>query len=287
MSQTIFITYHTEGAPFDKGMDLTSAASALLNAARESCDEARAYTPREIASWGTEWAKAVADYREWVDSHPDSKHLKRRNPTWEKTGLFMWKPLLLHRILIHDLEEGDVLIFHDSNTEKYPQYLEGAAHWNLLAHELLNKVNADVFIPFGMHMRFDVKAQLLRKYLGDDAGSIRGLWVGIIVIRKSKKSEKFLSEWVELCSDVENLAPVPNHQPHPEFYWHSPEQAVAGVLAEMWRQKGLLPKGWPRVRLQNRRFVREAVKPLPVRLPFARLVFFVYRLFQKLGLKPK
>jgi hypothetical protein len=150
---------------------------------------------------------------------------------------------------------GDIVFYHDINFHRYPNYILNCDQWRNLSLKVLNDLKCDIFIPSsGVTLKKDVKAYLIRKYLGEEYFEKTGLWNGLIVMRKSKTLLRFLKEWTEMSAQLDNISYLPNPNPHPEVIWHSPDQSVAGVLAHLWCSKGLLPKTWPRYEVKDRNF---------------------------------
>lgn len=206
------------------------------------------------------FATFLKDHSSWLKEHPRSHELGKYNEAWASLGFQLWKPHLIKHVLESSaLNFGDLLFYHDVNCIKYPEYLMGGANARQLSEYILKKLRCDIFIPEGFLLKHDVKADLIRKYLGENGFDEMGLWVGLVLIRKSEASIKFIKEWVEISSSLDNLSPLPNPAPHPDFVWHAPEQATAAVLGALWRSKKQLPLDWPRYGLRNRAFTAEAL----------------------------
>jgi hypothetical protein len=218
------------------------------------------YCPRTFVDECPAQKHAVEDLSHWLSQHPARSQLGNFKASWSRIGFLLWKPLLIQRVLdSRRLEEGDILLYHDVNCSTYPSYLQGIGQWRSLSRSILDPLGFDFYVPPGMPLKNDAKAFLIRRYLNAEDFSKTGLWAGLMLFRKSGVSAAFLQEWCALCSDLDNLTPLPNPEPHPDFIVHSNEQAVAGVLAEVWRKKGLLPARWPRFELINRTYSRSAV----------------------------
>ena len=119
--------------------------------------------------------------------------------------------------------------------------------------KVLTDLGCDIFIPSsGVKLKKDVKAYLIRKYLGEEYFEKKGLWDGLIIMRKSTHLLRFLKEWSFMSAQLDNISFLPDPDPHTEFNWHSVDQSVAAVLGHLWCSKGLLPKGWPKYEVKHR-----------------------------------
>jgi len=168
------------------------------------------------------------------------------NPNWVKVGFNSWKSLILKKTIESDeINYGDILFYHDTDIEKYPNYKLNINQWKDTSIEILNHLKSDIFIPSGNPLYKDVKAYAIRKHLKKFSQFNLGVWNGLIILRKSKTSIKFINEWYELCSDLSVISPLPNPDPFPGNIWHSPDQATLGLLVNIWKEKKLLPKNWP------------------------------------------
>jgi hypothetical protein len=159
---------------------------------------------------------------------------------------------------------GDVLLYHDVNCIKYPQYLIGCSEWRSLCQTVLDANKSDVFVPAGLPLHHDVKAVLVRRYLGDNYRFHLGVWNGLMVLRKSDTTLDLVREWDEMCGDLSNICPLPNPSPYRSAIWHSVDQSVFGVLAQVWKREGRLPEHWPRFATGNRVFDSGILNRIPV-----------------------
>jgi hypothetical protein len=138
-------------------------------------------------------------------------------------------------------------------------YTQGCDQWRFLSSAILDDLGCDVFSPFGLPLKYDTKDFLTRKYNVDNEKM--GLWNGIVILRKSKQSERFVDEWIGMC-ELENISPLPNPNPNEHLFWHSVDQSVMGVLGQIWKENGLLPTCWPKYHLENRVFSNSSLRIL-------------------------
>jgi hypothetical protein len=260
------VTFFTEGAPFDQGIDLADIEREFRALVEPSVDSYRAYAPRVLADDGDGASRLVADYRGWLDQHPRRSELGNYNPGWARIGFLAWKPYVLARELSRDdLVEGDIVMYHDVDVRKYPDYRAHVEHWRSVSLAILDELGTDVFAPVGLPMGIDVKAFLVEKYLDRSYRQVRGVWAGLVVVRKSAMSIEFVEAWGRMCADLDDIAPLPNPHPYPEAAWHSGDQAVLSVLAATWRRSGRLPADWPRFATHGRRYGLTEIYPRKLR----------------------
>jgi hypothetical protein len=267
MSQFFLLTFYTEGAPHDAGEDLRKVEAEFRHLVIPHTDRYIAYCPRTIKSDGPIAEMVCADYRQWVEIHPLRHQLVNYNPVWARIGFVSWKPYIIRKLLWRDdVQFGDIILYHDVNIEKYAQYRDYVDEWRELSRQLLEHLGCDLFVPVGFPLQKDVKAYLIRKYLGDAHRRDFGLWAGIMVLRKSPAIMSFVDEWMKMCQDLDNLSPLPNPDPYSGFFWNSGEQSVLAVLARQWCLRGQLPYRWPRFTADLRRFgFRSMVEEWPPR----------------------
>lgn len=253
----IVLTFATEGPPHDHGVNLVEVEQGFRRHVAQHADVYLTFTPRRLTAEAPEAAVACRDYSPWLERHPGKGQLRNFNPVWARAGFLMWKPHLLELVVgSKDIAEGDVVLYHDVNFHKYPVYVNDCAQWRSLSCELLGELKADIFVPRGNRLKRDVKSFLIQKYLGDRGFDLAGVWAGLILMRKSRDLLEFLREWKEMSSQLDNISPLPDDEPHRDFVWHSVDQSTMGVLAQLWRESGRLPMDWPRYEVRGRHFAK-------------------------------
>lgn len=140
--------------------------------------------------------------------------------------------------------KGAVVMYHDVDCIKYPQYLVGVEEWRALSESILDEVGSDVFMPYEeCLLEIGCKRHLLDRY--EVEGRQPSLWSGSFIFRNSESSLRFASEWLELSS-LENSSPLPDGGSSDRLFWHAPDQSIATVLSNLWKRKGILDGKWPR-----------------------------------------
>ena len=252
------LTFFTEGPPHDTGTNLVAAEQEFQIATKDHADKYLAYSPRKLTALDPAFEICCRDYTSWLEQHPDRNQLGNYKPNWARIGFQMWKPFLVQHVLnSSQVQMGDIVLYHDVDCHTYPTYILNCEQWKNISSRILNELKCDIFIPAEGTLERDVKAYLIRKYLGEDYFRRSSLWNGLMVMRKSEKLLQFLEEWVDMSSELENISPLPNPEPRPDFHWHSVDQSVLGILAWIWVSKGLLPKGWPYYKVNHRHFSKE------------------------------
>lgn len=257
------LAFHTEGPPHDRGLNLREEARSFHSLVEPFADEVVVYSPRTLTAEGLEAQDSWADYTDYLRRHPRRRELGRFKADWARCGFNAWKPYICRKMLRRDdVYDGDVVFYHDINLTYYPAYAEHVDQWRYLATGLLDALSCDLFVPAGVKLKYDAKAHLVRRLLGKGRSlkNIVGLWNGIVIIRKSRQSMELIDEWWRLCSDLDNLSPLPNPRPYAEMIWHSIDQSVLGVASAAWRRKGLLPATWPNYCFPGRVFSVESLR---------------------------
>jgi hypothetical protein len=259
-SKFIIATLYSEGSPHDGGDDLIAVEQYFRETVEHHADKYLSFNPRMLRSMDPVFDPCLKDYSDWLEQHPDRDQLGKYNPVWPRMGFQMWKPVLIRHLLNSaEVGMGDIVLWHDVNFRKYPAYILGCEQWRDLSFDILDELRCDIFMSRGLPLKNDVKAWLIRKVLGEDSFEESGLWNGLVVLRKSEMALQFVDEWVALSLQLDNISPLPNPDPHPEFVWHSVDQSVVGVLACRWRSDRRLPADWPRYQLRDRLFAAEAL----------------------------
>ena len=206
------------------------------------CDLYISHTPSTLSLLAPGNDELFQDYTSWLESHADIGRLPNFNREWASLGFMRWKALLL-KSLMSDVPKGAMVMYHDVDCIKYPQYLVGVESWPLLSEALLSEVRSDIFMPYeDALLEVGCKRFLLDKYGVD--GVQPSLWSGVFIFRNSDLSMRFISEWLSM-STLENSAPIPDEGGNDRFFWHSPDQSIATVLSLLWKDAGVLDRGWP------------------------------------------
>jgi hypothetical protein len=253
-----FVSFYSEGPPYDKGLPLSIQKEGAIKALQGHC-MATFYTPQRLRELGYEYA--VREY--------DDRGCVTENPGCEKLGFFAWKPLILW-LELKAANDGDIVMFHDLNISKYPVYQANLETLPFFAKKSLEACGFDFFVPReGVNKRLyhHAKRNVIEELGG--AGPFYTNFpqaiVNTIFVRKSQASMELLEEWMEACK-VERWITGwtdPAFQTHPGFMWHCPEQAILGAILAKWvaTRRWNIPLAYPNVivpsrNLQLRRLVQ-------------------------------
>lgn len=243
------VSFHTEGHPHDAGKNLILAERKFRERIEPLCYSYISHTPRSLSS-------VLMNDDDFFGDHSGSLKEVKFNSEWSRLGFMRWKPLLLAHVMT-EIPEGAIVMYHDVDCLKYPQYLLGVEDWGSISGLILSELRSDIMMPYENHLlRVGCKKFLLDKYGMD--GNRPSLWSGVFIFRNSPCSFRFASDWLEMSS-IENSSPLPDGDNPDDFFWHSPDQSVATVTSELWKRDGLLDRNWPRFSFRDRIISRETI----------------------------
>lgn len=170
----------------------------------------------------------IFNYR---SSHIDPNYAKQHSILQEQTGAgyWLWKPYLILKTL-QDTPDGAIVMYADSGliirqpiqqylTEQFTQDKDILAfaynpHMEGVAATI---ASGDTFVALDCH------SELCRN--GPH------VWAGMLVLRNSKQSRAFVSEWLKYCEQDTVLQGLIFNSPnHPEFTHHQHDEAILSVL---------------------------------------------------------
>jgi len=136
-SPIYFLSFCTEGFPYDEGYDITKSAYDIRKNLKTFFTDILIYTPRTL--------KEIPGSESFCNLHPGEFLL---NPGLNKLGCGDFKAFLIDHTL-RQIPEGSIVIYHDCNFEKYPQYWQ--TDWQNIGYVcdyFLEQNQSDFFIPF-------------------------------------------------------------------------------------------------------------------------------------------
>ena len=163
MSKVYLLSFYTEGFPADSGVNLTSIAEQFFQYAKPHFNQVFMANPTSICTFDKNFLPLVKDYTDY-DSLNAARYSLPHNKEWAKVGFMMWKPRLI-RVMLEKINEGDILLFHDINFKKYPQYLSHMQEW---PDELASIHQAGEVILFRDSYKplcIDCKSHLINKFI--------------------------------------------------------------------------------------------------------------------------
>lgn len=233
-----FVSFYTEGSPFDRGPNLTHAAQQLEKAVKPEFDSMFFHTPRVLLRRDPTWEQSFRDFTAMIERHPSFSEEQNWNTGWARLGLFAWKPRLIFEALNEsDVRHGDLLFYHDSDTHKYPQYLNGVEKWRRWLLERMRRVDVLVFRDNRARLVSDTKPEVWEQFFtADEVSGLRHLWAGAFAVRKSTPGIEFVRKWKQLAEVPENLLPITRAAGEQYFSQHGPDQALLACLRHCRRE---------------------------------------------------
>lgn len=230
------ITFHSEGHPHDEGLPLSDGAVELRKLVEGQGFSFDVYTPRRMRELNAE--ELIKRF--------DERYALRLNPSLHKIGMAAWKPFIMLHAL-QELNENDILIYSDSNTQKYPglaKRLEDILAFvdeTLAGHSFfVGRERPDQLIKAAHHSN---ARQILE--IGCNTIFACNFPVHIVnrmVVKKQKESLKILLFWLALCMEERFILPPINGElTHPDFRWFCPEQSVLNMILANLVEEGNLP----------------------------------------------
>jgi hypothetical protein len=187
-----------------------------------------------------------------------------------KIGYFDFKPFLIDYALKNLIPENSIVLYHDLNFEKCPQYWE--SDWENIkgiCEKVLNDNSADFFSKAehdGALVKMFVKTHTLDTIFTNHMENLvvkesKLFGAGQLIIRNTPFSKQLVSEWLTMCRDKSLIAKEPNPNPHPEFQWGCGDQDALNCLLFRYILDGKMNPNYPRyyfkyrvLRLENRPF---------------------------------
>ena len=235
MSKVHLVLFYTQGEPFDKGLNLEKEAKQVYNQAKGIFDHVYLFTPEKCRQVFNDHEIIFQDQREWVQKQAIEMKLPFEwSANWAALNFLLWKPALIDHLLNHSnsISQDDIIFYHDVNTTRYPEYLNGIKNWKLYVQKELKNKSTLLFTDYKMKLTTDIKRELLeRSNLWNYEYSQKPhIWAGAMAFRRDANAQKFVGEWLKLCLDIDNLSPVTRYQRTKNFIKHSQEQACLSVL---------------------------------------------------------
>ena len=107
-----FISFYSEGPPYDKGKPLHHCVERVRKNAQRHFDAITFYTPSLLGSLG---------YSTYLREYPLTPLIQQYTPV-EKIGLSSFRPSM-YLYELSKMRDGDILVHRDINYRKYPSYI--------------------------------------------------------------------------------------------------------------------------------------------------------------------
>jgi len=228
-----FLSFYTEGDGKDQGLNLAAEAQILLGHVDKYFSSVTMRSPKSLIDQDARWADLFKDRRDWVRTkYKNSISGFKWSENWAAMNFLVWKPHLIKRELLesNEINFGDILFYHDVNVSKYPDYLSGVKDWVEYLQSNMKGKSVLLFDDDRLPLQIDCKTELIEKYKCQEFENNGHTWAGAIAIRKDEDGIKFVSDWVEMVSDIDNVSPITNFGNRKGYVWHSQEQACLSIL---------------------------------------------------------
>lgn len=219
-----FMTFYTQGNPYDEGMDLRVEVNELIRKTSPFVDSTTAISASYLRN-NPETAVYVKEFDEeaiW-------------NFKTNKIGFLRWKPYILLNKL-NQISDGEIIFYRDCNITKYPNILADIHNIRRNVIGVLNYTKQDIFSPIEIYPKLkvknNVKSEVLRKLniLTEDNMENYLHNASIIICRKTPEVVKFMEEWLKYCMNDSLLSPKLEEIQHSELLHNTQEQAILNGL---------------------------------------------------------
>lgn len=200
----IYVVNYADGEPYESYRRINSQTAKWFGKA----DKIIEYSSKDIPQSYKETHKEIFSYKRGA-------------------GLWLWKPYLIHKALL-SIKDGDWLFYSDAGVT----FIRSIKHLIRCAE----KNHQDVFtIEQPMLCRQFTKRECYSIMGVEDHGENQAL--GLLLLRKSDVSTRFVEEWLRLCENEELLSPNhfhPEIEEWPDYYAHREDQSILSLLRTKW-----------------------------------------------------
>jgi hypothetical protein len=180
------ITFYSQGPPHDTALNLSLEEREFREKIAVHFDSYRAWSHADVMRVAPRYVRAFADGS------------MRNNPGYEAIGYGAFKPYLMLDALSR-IEHGDLLVFHDVNLRKYPDYALSAPQLPAMARFIIDTLGADLFMPlerpFAETIKRMVKTSVVRELAAGFTVDMAALQATLDKVTRrmaSKKKREFL-----------------------------------------------------------------------------------------------
>lgn len=251
------IGFATQGPPYDEGKDIskTSAFVKYSDVYKKAVDFFTLYT--------TETATQMyPEFKEYIQSYPQydyGEHSRGCNH-----GFWKWKPFLILKYL-EKMEEGDILMYQDTDTTKYKEYVIDVGNLRSNIRDIFSRnqncVIAQLENPFEpnlINQNYTNPGVFQALRSNEECIKAPIMRCSRIFIQKNKLSMNFVKNWLSLC-ETSLIFPDPNFPQNKEIRsWHTHDQALFNVLYQKYIELKLFRK--PNLYFKNHIFSKEMIQ---------------------------
>ena len=212
-----FITFITEGHPYDNGFNLTDVGEKIKSKLTPYFEKVFVFTKRTLKELdGSE--DVCNSYPEPLDNNPNANHV----------GYFDFKPFLIKDIL-NKVPQGSLVLYHDGNFQKNPHYFD--SDWEnieKISETLLLDNQTDVWVQVEREITLvkeHVKRLTLSEVIGNEdevnlALNSRLLNAARILVRNTPFAQQFIEDYLSLCLNKKLIQKTPddNRDPYAKNY---------------------------------------------------------------------
>jgi hypothetical protein len=242
MDKIYFLTFYTEGENIDGCFDLRDKSNEVKHKLSPYFDDFFMYNKRTL--------KEMPGSEDFCNSYSEPL---QENPNAHLIGYFDFKSFLIKDTL-SKIPENSILIYHDGNFEKNPQYFE--SDWpniKQIANRLLEENGSDIFVQIEREealVKNYVKSFVIDRFFPEEFENriVRNsnlLNAARIIMRNTEFTRKFIDEYLNLCRDKQLLSKSPNPNPDPDFKWSCGDQDVLNCLIYRYIFDGKLHPNFP------------------------------------------
>ena len=254
MPKVHLIGFMTQGPPYDEGEDLTKTSAFVKHAGayKKGVDTLTVYTT-ETAS------RLYPDFKRYIQSYPEYDYGEHSRGC--RHGFWKWKPFLILQHL-KTIEDGDILIYHDTHTQKYKEYGIDVGSMKENALRLFTDntpVIAAIEDPNNPNLINEhyTKPEVFQ-HLRSSEESIQApiLRCNRIFIKKDRLAVNFIENWLKLC-ETSLLFPDIDQVPKDVRSWHTHDQSLFNVLYQKYIEMNLFKK--PKIYFKNQIFSKDLI----------------------------
>jgi FkbM family methyltransferase len=242
-----FISFITQGAPYDKGLPLGHLKQKLIDEYSPYFDKVTIYTIDDVPI-------------EFRQEYNPNVFETRFNPGYHNIGYGAFKPYLILKTM--NESDCDVIYWRDGNIEKNPNMLIGKESVKQLSINILNEIKTDIFVPFenpNWVIGNTTPSVVFEKILGtasDNYVSYPQMNAALIICKKTDYVKNLLNEWISWMKHDEFFY---KEQPinHSNYNMNCGDQGILNVMLLNEIRKGNLPQGWPFFGYEVRQFTQD------------------------------
>lgn len=145
-------------------------------------------------------------------------------PYAHRMGYYDWKAFIVNHV-INIIPEGSILLYHDMNFEKYPNYW--FSDWENIydvCEKFLTENESDIWAKFELHdyyLKKSMKTHAIDKVFTDPEQNEvvkNSLQINSsqVVLRNTTFAREFAKDWLMYSKDSDITHPSPNPNRHPE-----------------------------------------------------------------------